>query len=173
MGHQTFFFSALDDCKLTFRCICALNLIGYNNHHTFHFCTYQRNENWVNQSNFRSGGPYLCRYFISLYSFIFSTRSVTCFHISPPHISSYLYFPHIPSYFPDISSYSFVLTCFMSLSSPTPPQLVFCDLPPPLDDVTFGKWPFGKMSGGLRKNSELLPRSWDLEGFRASLYGPL
>ena len=28
----------------------------------------------------------------------------------------------------------------------------------PLDDVTFGKWPFEKMSGGLGKNSELLPR---------------
>ena len=50
----------------------------------------------------------------------------------------------------------------------TPLQLVFCD-PPSLDDVIFGKWPFGKMSGGLRKNSEPLTRSWDLEEFPASL----
>ena len=35
---------------------------------------------------------------------------------------------------------------------------------PPLHDVTFGKWPFGKMSGGLRK------KSWDLEEFRTPLY---
>ena len=41
--------------------------------------------------------------------------------------------------------------------------------PPPPDDVTFGKWPFEKMSGGLGKNFESLPRSWDLEEFRASL----
>jgi len=40
----------------------------------------------------------------------------------------------------------------------------------PPDDVTFGKWPFEKMSGGLEKNSEPLPRSWDLEEFRASLW---
>ena len=53
----------------------------------------------------------------------------------------------------------------MSLFSPTP-KLVFCDLPPPPpDDVTFGKWPLEKMSGGLGKNSEPLPRSWDLEEF--------
>ena len=53
---------------------------------------------------------------------------------------------------------------FMSLSSP-PPKLVFCDSA--LDDVTFGKWPFEKMSGRLRKNSEPLLRSWDLEELRA------
>ena len=41
------------------------------------------------------------------------------------------------------------------------PQLVFCDPPPLLDDVTFGKWPFEKMSGGLGKNSKLVPRFWD------------
>jgi len=33
---------------------------------------------------------------------------------------------------------------------------------PSLDEVTFWKWPFDKMSGGLGKNSEPLPRSWDL-----------
>jgi len=52
-----------------------------------------------------------------------------------------------------------VLTCSMSLFSPTPP----------LDDVTFGKLSFEKMSGGLRKNSEPLPRSWDLKKIRAPL----
>jgi len=43
----------------------------------------------------------------------------------------------------------------------------------PLDDVTFRKGPFEKMSSGFGKNSESLPRSWDLEEFRASLWASI
>jgi len=53
----------------------------------------------------------------------------------------------------------------MSLFSPTPPNSYFANPPPPLNDVTFGKWPFEKMSGGLGENSEPLPRFWDLEEY--------
>ena len=49
----------------------------------------------------------------------------------------------------------------MSLFSPTLPILP--------DILTFGKWAFEKMCGGLRKNSEPLTRSWNLEEFRAPL----
>ena len=49
------------------------------------------------------------------------------------------------------------------------PQTGILRTPLPPDDVTFGKWPFGKMSGGLGKNSEPLPWSWDLEEFPAPL----
>jgi len=53
-----------------------------------------------------------------------------------------------------------------------PPNWYFAT-PPPLDDVTFGKWAFEKMSGGLGKNSEPLPRSWDLEEFQAFLWASI
>ena len=36
-----------------------------------------------------------------------------------------------------------------------PPQTGILRPPPPFDDVTFGKWPFEKMSRGLGKNSSL------------------
>ena len=54
-----------------------------------------------------------------------------------------------------------------SLAYPPPPKSYFANPPP--DDVTFGKMAFRENVGGLRKNSELLPRSWDIEEFRAFL----
>ena len=54
----------------------------------------------------------------------------------------------------------------------SPPNSYFAPPPPHpslLDDVTFEKWSFEKMSGGLGKNSKPLPRSWDLEEFPALL----
>ena len=51
------------------------------------------------------------------------------------------------------------------------PNLYFANPLP--DDIIFGKWLFGKMSGGLRKNSEPLPRSWDLEELLSSLWASI